>query len=527
MVTNFEKSNSELLQNVKEKIGSPVSVEVVLATLESLGIKSENVPEDFGYDDSWTLASDIFQKLAVKPLKVVRPENNLKSTEKPKKILLNSYLFVKQYFFSTSYLLAFAIQLTSIIVYGFSIYVYTGFNHVQSTVVVLGIIIGMIISGGFIQVIGNQVSKHFYLKDYRLVEQMTFFLLKKGVVFIFLTLLVIMVLNLIIPIYPYKTMLLIVSYAFGVGLLFLVFSPLHVIRNRKVIFLSTLAATLICLPFINNTSVNIYQLHFLGLFTAIGSVILFLIFYFKRKRKISISSNVTFQKGSLFYNNIYPFLYGFLINFFFFIDRIIAWSSNETSNFFLPVYYEKDYEIGMDLSIIFFLLLAGFLEHSNNSLFNFLNTEKKYTSLTNLKEYRKKILSLYIKNISVIFLASIPIYMVILYIFYGQWGYNYFFTEPLKSINIKIANIGVLGYLFLCFGMLNSSYLISMKRHEKVLKILVLACVLNISSGFIISRLFSYEDSVYGMLIASVAFTYLTLKENLNIYKNIDYYATL
>ncbi|SEB66041.1 hypothetical protein SAMN04489761_1360 [Tenacibaculum sp. MAR_2009_124] len=531
MVKNIEKSTIVLLQKIKDKIGSPVSIDVVVATLESLGIKSENVQDDFGYKDSWELAKYIFQELTLNAKSLIKNEKQLEyeslNENKPKKVILNAYLFFKQYFFSTSYLLAFAIQLTSIIAYGFSIYIYTGFNHVQSTVVVLGIVIGMIISGGFIQVIGNQVSKHFYLKDYKLVEQMTFFLLKKGAFFIISSIALLFFINLILPLYPLKTALLIGAYAFWVALLFLVFAPLHVIKNRKIILLATLLATIVCLPLTGNTFFNIYQLHFLGLFVAISTVMIFLVFYFKFKRKESLSSEIIFQKGALFYNNLYPFLYGVLINLFFFIDRIVAWSSTKVSNFFMPIYYEKDYEIGMDISIIFFLLLAGILEYGNTSLFNLLNEYKNKIVLANLKEYKRKIRKLYFKNILLVFLAALPIYLIILYIFYGNWGYNHFFIEPLKSINIKVANAGIIGYFFLCIGMLNSSYLLSMKKQKEVLQILSFACFLNITSGLILSRLFSYEDSVYGMLIASIAFTFLSLKENIKVYKNIDYYATL
>lgn len=530
MIEDIEESKKLLLQKIKNKIGSPVSIDVVVATLESLGIKSENVQNDFGYNDSWELSKYIYQELTLNVETDIKNEKQLEdenqTTEKNRRISLSAYLFFKQYFLSTSYLLAFAIQLTSIITYGFSIYIYTGFNHVQSTVVVLGIIIGMIISGGFIQVIGNQASKHFYLKDYELVQKMTFSLLKKGCIFIISSIFILFCINLIIPFYPIKTALLIGAYAFWVGLLFLVFAPLHVVKNRKIILLATLLATGICLPLVNNPFLNLYQLHFIGLIIAISTVMLFLIIYFKIKIKHSQPSKIKFQKGAIFYTNIHSFQYGILINLFFFIDRIVAWSSTEVGNFFMPIYYEKDYEIGMDISIIFFLFLAGILEYGNTSLFNLLNDQKNKTRFNNLKRYKKKVRLLYFKNLSIIFISSIPIYLIILYIFYGNWGYNYFFAESLKAINIKVANIGVLGYLFLCCGMLNSSYLLSLKKQKEVLQILSMSCVINLTFGLLFSRLLSYEDSVFGMLIASIFFTIVSFKENIKVYKNIDYYAT-
>ena len=65
--------------------------------------------------------------------------------------------------------------------------------------------------------------------------------------------------------------------------------------------------------------------------------------------------------------------------------------------------------------------------------------------------------------------------------------------------------------------MLNSSYLLSLKKQKEVLQILSMSCIINLTFGLLFSRLLSYEDSAFGMLIASIFFTIVSFKENIKV----------
>ena len=45
---NHDENINRLTIAIKEKIGKPVSVRVVVATIESLGVRDIDVPDDYG-----------------------------------------------------------------------------------------------------------------------------------------------------------------------------------------------------------------------------------------------------------------------------------------------------------------------------------------------------------------------------------------------------------------------------------------------------------------------------------------------
>ncbi|WP_064966094.1 hypothetical protein [Tenacibaculum ovolyticum] len=528
MPHNYIRNYTTILKQVQHKIGKPVSVDVVIAIIESFGIKDKDTAVNYNFKDIKSLAIAIFKELSLdkyndlKNDQEIQEELNIK--EEKEGFFYEASLFIKSYLSNTSYLLAFVIQLTTIILFGSSLYAFVGFNKLQSTTVILGVILGMVLSGGSIQVIGNEISKHYYLNDFSMVRKMTFYLIKQGVFILISVLLFFNILNYLIPIYPHKVVLLTSIYAFLIGVLFLVFAPLHVLKSRIVIFISTTLPTFLGIYLIKEGNLNIYQIHFIGLLLAIAIVLIFILLFFKFK-KAKKNTDKKYRTGVLFYNNFYFFLYGFLINIFFFIDRIIAWSSYKISNLFFPVFYEKDYEIGMDLAIIFFLLLAGSIEYNSTYFIRKLNKKRKNTKLTDINSYKKNVYDLYLKNVLLLCCTAIPIFILVQYIIYGKWGYDYFFSEPIKYTNIKVAQIAMLAYFFICWGILNTSYLTVLKRQKKALEILFMACIANIAFGFTLSRFLAYEDSVYGLLAGAILFAGLTLKENINILKNIDYHT--
>ena len=55
MKNHFENIES-LMQQIKDKVGKPVSTRVVMATIESLGIRDIDVPSDYGFESIKSLS---------------------------------------------------------------------------------------------------------------------------------------------------------------------------------------------------------------------------------------------------------------------------------------------------------------------------------------------------------------------------------------------------------------------------------------------------------------------------------------
>ncbi|MBU3682361.1 MAG: hypothetical protein FGM16_10550, partial [Flavobacterium sp.] len=149
---NHYKNIRDLIQSAKEKIGKPVSSQVVAATIESLGIREKDISHDYGLADIKQLSELIFSELlAENELAELKNAKELELAEKePAKNELTSFVFLKIKIFFEYYtlgllhLLPVFIQIATIILFGYSLWTWVGFNPIQSTAVVLGVIIGLV-----------------------------------------------------------------------------------------------------------------------------------------------------------------------------------------------------------------------------------------------------------------------------------------------------------------------------------------------------------------------------------------------
>ena len=201
-----------LIENTKDKIGKPVSSQVVAATIESLGIREKDTKEDYGFNSIKDLAELVFYELTTDEYYLGAKNAKEKEVEatQPKTIQVSDYMWIKAKIFAEYYslgifhLLPILIQIAAIIFFGYSLWTFVGFNEIQSTAVVLGVVVGLISTGGFVQVIGKQASFYFNYEDYKMMRQTINYLHKVGMISIFVVLAVIFLLNFFFHIYPYE-----------------------------------------------------------------------------------------------------------------------------------------------------------------------------------------------------------------------------------------------------------------------------------------------------------------------------------
>ncbi len=530
---NHYTNIKSLIENTKDKIGKPVSSQVVAATIESLGIREKDTMADYGFTSIQDLADLVYYELTTdryyagaKNAKEIEAE-----TTQPKTIQLSDYFRVKSKIFAQYYslgifhLLPVLIQIAAIVLFGYSLWTYVGFNQVQSTAVVLGVIVGLVATGGFVQVIGRQASFYWNYEDYQMTKKTINYLHKIGLLSIGLILSAIFLVNFFFHIYPYEVLFVVFAYAFLVGTLLLMLAPLHTIKQRWVITLAIFTGTVVAIALKEFSTLQIFATHWIGIAAAIVVAKVFLLVYFFNltKSKKAISGN-KIKVPVMLYHNYQYFFYGIFIYIFIFIDRILAWSSGLNGNLPFLVYFEKNYELGMDLAILVFLLLAGVLEYSIASFTRFIDIGQKITDHKTPEVFNNQLKKMYWQQILLLLATSAGAFVLIYYIINASWGFEGQFNETLVKLSIKVCVLGGLGYMLLAWGMLNALYLFTLGQAMKPLKAIIYACLLNIFLGFVLSRFFAYEYSVVGMLCGAALFVVLTLKANIKFFKNLDYY---
>lgn len=531
MKMSHKKEVATLIETIKKINGKTVNVRVVMATIESLGIREIDVPEDYGFTSISNLADHIYKHIEAPEFIHLKNAAQLDTEKKEDLVLKNAYTAVRiknlvsEYSTGLFHLIPVVIQIVTIVVFGISLWTYSGFNDIQSTAVALGVILGFTVTGGFLQAIGKQVSFYWYNKDYKMTKASIINFLKIGIKSLLTTFVVIFIINFFFHVFPYKFVLISFMYELLIGVLLLALAPLSTIRKRWVISISIVVGTCVSLALHFKTALHIYIIHWIGILTAISIALGYLSYFLNTTLKYKEGLTNAYPKITLsIYRNFNYFFYGTLTFIFIFTDRILAWSSTLNRNIPYAIYYEKDYEIGMDLAIVVFFLLTGVLEYSIAAFNRSINYKIREVAYNSNTKFNTALLRSYKRHVY-LFAVTTVIIAVLLYAFITQpWGYEAAFNKPISNISLKVVIIGALGYLFLTFGMFNVLHLYTLNQHKKPLNNIIIACLTNIIIGLLLSRIVAYEYSAIGMCVGALVFMILTTKHTLSFFKNLDYY---
>lgn len=533
MTSEHLKSVAKLIVAIKERNGKPINVNVVAASIESFGIRDVDVKGDYGFEDIFDLSKYIFKSLDFKAFANLKNnKQRVAEFKNRRKLALTDYItakntkrFIRDYSAGLIHLFPVFLQVVATVLFGFSLWTFSKFNNLQSTAVVLGVIMGLVVTGGFVQVVGKQVSFYWYNKDFAMARHSIINIIRNGVLTMLIFFSFISIVNIVLPLYPFSFVLVTFTYAFFIGFLLLVLSPLYAIKQRWMLSLSVLIGTLVALSLHFYTPLYVYFAHWIGILTACLCSIIYLHFflrYFLKKDKGL--ANVAPKAMLSVYRNFNYFFYGIFIFIFIFLDRILAWSSTLGRDIPYVVYYEKDYEVGMDLAILMFFLMGGVLEYSISSYNRHMDFYQLKTKYFEYREFNKKLMKMYVKHLRIFGFSALCIAFFLYCIITKPWGYAAGFDETLSPLSIRVCIIGGVGYLFLTLGMLNVLYAYTLGQHRKPLKAIAVALLCNLVVGIVLSRLVAYEYSVVGMLVGSVVFAALTTRDTYRFFKNLDYY---
>jgi hypothetical protein len=523
---------AKLVVAVKERNGKPVNVYVVAATIESFGIREKDVKEDYGFESIIHLSNYIYKTYDAPALANLKNNNQrIAEAKNYKRLALSNNItsrnvkrFITDYSSGLLHLFPVLLQVFAIILFGFSLWTYSNFNNLQSTAVVLGVILGFILSGGYVQVIGKQVSYYWYNEDYHMASFSTRRIIKNGTVVIISFFVISIVINFIFPLYSTLFVLISFSYALFIGFLLLVLAPLYAIKRRWMISVSVFAGTLLALLLHFYLELHPYFTHWISIFVAALISVGYLYLFFRHKLKQDITINKRPKAMLSLYRNFNYFLYGTFIFIFVFLDRLIAWSSTLNREIPYVIYYEKDYEIGMDLAILVFFLLGGVMEYAIHSYIRRMDFHQLEVKYSEFSKFNKKMKKMYFKHLRLFGISAMGIAIFLYLLITQPWGYSSGFEEILSPLSVKVFVLGGLGYLFLSLGMLNVLYLYTLGQHRKPLVGLIIAFLVNFVVGILASRWISYEFSVLGMLIGSLFFMLFTTKVTYRFFNNLDYY---
>lgn len=527
-----EERFSSLKIKVHDLIGNPLSSWAVAATIESVGIREIDVQTDYGFDNVFDLADQIYKELKneIASSRTKKKEEELEEDQKLGDSGDSIKLFFRYYGKGIVFSLPMISQIAAILIFEYALWAWFDFNEAQATIIAIGTIAAFVVTGGFIQVIGRLVSKYKGEGNYFLARSSIMAVLKVSFPAVAVFAILFIVLNLFLPFFPMKMVLLSMVYFILISVFLLSSAILYAIEKSYLILISVLLGTAMVVLGMEFLNFGIYFSQLAGILIAFifVSIASFLFFFFKIRSLKQGLSNQSLPKIEVsVYNTYRYFIYGSAYFAFLFMDRILAWSAGPPPPPYI-IWFDTAYELGMDWALISLVLTIATLEFSIQLFSKKLIPAQKRANLLDMKKFNSYFQWFYRSQILLLIVISI---VSILASYYGILSLRVFenqipelrdfFSNP---ITYKIFWIASISYVFLIYGLLNSLFFFTLNRPEFVMYPMLVALFINATVGFICSRMISYEFAVIGLLAGSITFAVITAILARKFFKHLDYF---
>jgi len=504
--------------NVKKK---PEDEFEVAAILESNGWNDRRASEAFQVENVFVLAKEVW--------KIIRGKRIFAPFTPMSKIVFNEYplKFIRNFLKGSIFALPMAISVFAMLTIRFSLWSYESFDVEIATSIAIGTILSFLCIGGFTQAIAKQ--GYVYVKQgyYNMAKQSTFYFVRLGYLLSTIVVAVMVVGNAFFSIFPYRMLIIIVLYFFMLNAIWLAVTIMYIL-DKELIFsgLLVLGIAIIYLLFkIIGIDIIVSQVISLAIVAILGSVIALGIFLKHERERSKEGIQPKLPRKTIILNSVISyFIYGFTYFAFLFTDRVVAWSTSDTYMPFV-IWFRGEYELGLDFALLILIIPMGFVEFIvNEMMYSIAGTQKDYYSYEVDKMYRRYV-TIYVKRLVTIFVISaingVLIHALLMLI---KNHYFSFIDIAISDTTYFVFIIALIGYAFTAMGLLNAEILFCVAQPKMANKCIFPAMIINIVSGFLLSRWVSYEYAAFGLLIGSLAFVAISTFTVLKMLKKVDYY---
>ncbi len=433
----------------------------------------------------------------------------------------------KNYIKGLAFALPMLIQIVATIFIGYSLWSSTEIDMASATAIAIGSFTALVVTGGIAQIIGRQGLFYIKAKQYLLASKVIKRFYIFGLKIIILIAIFLSVINLLFEFVPFSLYILTLFFYILLSILYLNFSIYYALEDFfDIVMFTSIGVILVYLFY------RIFEFELIHSQSLALSVLNITLFFFslRKLKKLELRSSdiedATLPKTVILFHTLLPFfLYGFLYFSFLVADRFIAWSADYENNPYL-IWFQIDYELGLDWALISLIFMIGVTEVSISELLIRINRATKDYIYSETQSYNNMV-KYYLNKFNIIFTIASLFVAFLAYYFIYYLAIN-FENENLKNMLIPpiptLFFIATLAYLFLVKGLMNILLLFSFSREAIALKAIYYAVLCNILLGLIISRLISYEYAVVGLLCGSILFWYISRKAIKKMIDNLDYY---
>ena len=512
----MDEKLKKLYLAITQNRGEPLDHWEIAALLEVYGIRDVDAME-YGFANVFELAQALERYKHVKSY----PQKTLVHSQK---IPPFHKRIVHNYLKGLAFAVPMLIQILFTLIFGFALWSNTSMDILQATLIAFGTFLAMIFTGGIAQVIGRKGL--YYLKmgenilAARVMEKFFFI----GLLLIIFSTLLFSLVNQIFNFIDSSFFYYFIAAFFTLAILFLIFSIYYVFEEYITIAFYVLGGIglVILLHYLFGIAFPDVQFVAIGLLDAVA----FLFMYKKIQtlRKKSSAEGELLPRASVLIYTLLPFfIYGLFYFLFLVLDRLIEWNTNAIEQGIF-IWFDVQYEVGLDMAMIVFILLMGFLEVAVYELLYRINEQVTYYPLHRYNDFNAYFKKFYSKMNRYFIFFSLIAFMLAFFCVLLLQSTMPSDRFPFSSDAMLVFFVGAIAYIFLSHSLLHAMILFSFSRQQIVTKAIVAATVADFFIGTLASNLFGKYYAVFGLLTGSLFFWYMTYKYVKKMFDNMDYY---
>ncbi len=521
----FAKKIEKVADEVIEKIGNPISALQVAAVIESLGYRHIDCPIEFGKKDIFELSEDVYRicKLKIRSSKKDSKDGDARSFGK------KVWLFIRHYLSGIAFGLPIASQIAFIVFTGYSLWAWINFTESQATIVAFGTILSFIVTGGFTQVMGREVTYYLSIGNKITAQEIALKLFNYGVMTVIAVAVFLFTFNLIFELFPRKFISIILAYYILLSFLWLSASMIYSSKRKLSVAVILSLGTIVVIWLNKFIGLSIHTAHVLGL--SVANVLMYLwaryIFRLRgEEKKIRYISLKVKRPSVLTYVNSPFFKFGFYYFLFLFLDRVISWTAYSKGKFYF-FWFRTPYELGMDWALLSFGLMLAVLEWAVNDFSeSLIQIQRKFPAFR-IKSYNLWYFDFYFIKFAFLLVFGL-LSIVAVYFIVMRLGEIYshikmvreFFSSP---VTFKVYYFASISYLLLAIGLMNNLLFFTLWKADLGLRSIRIALLVNLIVGIFASRLMSWEYGVLGFLAGSFVFAMLSTYYAFKFIRTLDY----
>jgi hypothetical protein len=511
----------QLLVFVQSIIGHPIDVYAIVAVLETYGLRDLDARERFGASDVFGLADELFAEARAKakrypyipPVEDVPQQRGRFVLEYARGLLSNA---------------PWALQIASLLMFGYAFGVYAKFDGTAVTVAGVGMMLSFFVSGGFVQALGRMASFYNGQYSYALTRQMYYRVWLIGAGAVLLSALVLDGVNWFVPLFPEESLAIGLMYYVCCGLMSLSLTLFYTLDKHIGLFFSTLAGVVAMILIMEFTPLSVYVAHWTGFLvtSAVGFVWLHLLLKKLTERMSKQQRNVHLPRFAALAPSVLPYFFAGSLYFgFLLVDRLMSWSL-VPEDIHLTLWIHAGYEMLIIWAFVAFSLMLPLLEYIGRDFVKLAQQTQSRFAVTEQAAHNKVFFDRYMQYWLMLAVAGI-ITGLLTYFGYeftqGSASSVSVLTSASPLLARQVLICGIVGYMLLAWGLVNVIILNTLSRPWDSVRAYLWAISLNIAFGYWLSRSYGYWFSIVGMTLGALVFALLTMVSVVRVLRQMDY----